>query len=413
MSTLEFSHDGLPLTHWLIELVADDPRRRTAAANVLSTFFMNGRDGTFSIAVKKAVSDMPAEPVRYVARVADFLIHAQTERLKEFNIDTDSINKPVEQNDASQLDALQINVWSEFPKVQANDWLTQQVAAAWVFKAMDELALTSPVSVRKLLLERNQYHQVTDALLKAGDAAAPYLEELLLKLAARDSWDHKLYQITASLLCKDALRTARIVGWLDETSPRAITAASLLGGMGRRAAELVPACIGKLMECATREKENPARTASIFALGKVTTGTRTAIDLLLKCSRENDMWVRGAAISALGNVAKDASLVVPRLIECLTDYLDPDPDYAESSDYEMVATALARFGADAAPAVPELIKRIERSEGGIDRAVVIAMGAIGPQSSAALPTLERLLVETALGSDDQFLKTAIAKIKKS
>lgn len=58
MPAIEFNHEGLPLTHWLIELVAEEPSRRTAAANVLSMFFMNGRDGTFSIAVKKAVSEM-------------------------------------------------------------------------------------------------------------------------------------------------------------------------------------------------------------------------------------------------------------------------------------------------------------------------------------------------------------------
>jgi HEAT repeat protein len=413
MSSVNFNHDGKPLAQWLNELTGESGAARTTAANVMSMFQLSDHAG-FHVAVKQAVSEMSGGPAAYVERLGNFLIHAQTERMREFEsaqkADELVFEQMIATHDPTARDALRTKLFSYEPPAAENDWITQQIGASFAFEALEELALTSPGTVRRLLLVDTEYHHVTKALLKAPAEGAQFLDELMNKLEKRYEWGSELYEATAALLRNDPKRTAGIIEWLDESTPRAISAAMLLGWIGPIAPKLVPVCLDKLVACASRAADNPARMAAIRALGKITSGTNAAVDLLLRFSREPDMWVRGAAISALGDTRVEPDRVVPRLIECFTDYEEPDPDCTYESAYLMVATALSKFGAHAGAAVPHLVERIYRADDGmLDKAVVEALGAIGLAAAAALPILEK---ELEANGPVPFLEIAITQIEQ-
>jgi hypothetical protein len=118
-------------------------------------------------------------------------------------------------------------------------------------------------------------------------------------------------------------------------------------------------------------------------------------------------WVFRAAADALAAVAPDdpASILAHRARLA--------PPYAPSVRAE-AARALARFGARAAPAVPELLAmRQSWDDDDVMMAAVEALGAIGPAASTALPLLEELRSEVFwIGELVAAAARALAAIKR-
>ena len=95
-----------------------------------------------------------------------------------------------------------------------------------------------------------------------------------------------------------------------------------------------------------------------------------------------------------------------------------DPDEGYGGSHARVCRALARFGAGAAPAVPQLVRELRSSMAEEPNTepedLVEALGAIGPAAAEALPDLERLAAARASrGSDesDAALSAAIRRIR--
>ena len=117
---------------------------------------------------------------------------------------------------------------------------------------------------------------------------------------------------------------------------------------------------------------------------------------LIAALAEKHMVVRWSVARVLGTIGPEARAAVPALAEAL-----PTSEwYAQV----MIAWALGRMGAAAAEAAPALAEVLGKSKDvWVKREVAVALGAIGPGASAALPQLK-----TALQDANAFVRVAAA-----
>ena len=82
---------------------------------------------------------------------------------------------------------------------------------------------------------------------------------------------------------------------------------------------------------------------------------KKAVPVLLTALKDKDPLVRRHVVNALGLIKSEARIVVPALIESLSD-----PDWGKEQNVSYVpkraAFALGNFGIEAKPAVPILLK---------------------------------------------------------
>jgi HEAT repeat protein len=108
----------------------------------------------------------------------------------------------------------------------------------------------------------------------------------------------------------------------------------------------------------------------------------------------SDAASRLPAMEILGTIGTPAKQALPAMMAALAD---PDETYRSDA-----AVAIANFGSDAAPAVPNLVKLLQAGSNGPGTmyAAAYALGRIGP---AAKPALEKLRELTA--SEDELMAT--------
>ncbi len=107
-------------------------------------------------------------------------------------------------------------------------------------------------------------------------------------------------------------------------------------------------------------------------------------DLVRLGLADRNVFVRWASARTLGELApRRTALVVPKLADALTD---------EDLDARLAAaTALRRFGEDAAPAVPALARMLSKGDVESRVAMIQTLTAIGPAASASLPMMAQQL----------------------
>lgn len=153
-----------------------------------------------------------------------------------------------------------------------------------------------------------------------------------------------------------------------------------------------PKVAGPALQKVALETANPARPAAIFALGNI--GDQSALKLITNAVEDDDSIVRlGAAWALLQLDAKNPDYVkiaVPRLI---TGLRRPDPRVRR-----MAADTLGQLGPAAASAVPELTERIGEDEDPLVRAsCALALSQMGDASREAVPALVRMLQSEPAG----------------
>jgi HEAT repeat protein len=164
--------------------------------------------------------------------------------------------------------------------------------------------------------------------------------------------------------------------------------------IGKLSAKAIPALLVALKDTGSAV----TRLRLLFALSSVASKHRRAPQLvpLVEASLEiargpHDLNVRVAALVVVGRSAASpeaSKLALPGLTQLLADEVFGVAGAA--------ARALVPFGARAASACPQLIALMERlgksktSYAGTEAAVIEALGAIGPQASAAVPLLKKL-----------------------
>lgn len=374
-----FTYEGRGLDYWLRELVADELRRRDRAATaiqelrfrppeeVTSSSEAHAHLTAFDAAVRAAIHAPGFDPRGFLTALIRIL-KGQT---------------PKQARTANAQEAFQ-----------------QSLAASFVFLALDDEILLAPDEIRTMLADPRQRWNAIQVIERLGPRAHVFADDLIGQLDAshpRRPFDAP--DALAAVIGDDADRVRLIVDRLDASEPAvAEGAAGTLYSLGRRAAELVPTSVERLLAIANREG-SLARAAAIAALGRVTQGTDVAVDPLLALSRSPENEVRGNALTALGDIGRQPEKVVPRLIEAFEDYQEKDPDWTYYSAHERVVRALQAFGAAAAPAVPALAARILRDDEP-DKGVIETLSRLGPAAREALPELERLAEEQGYTAED-------------
>lgn len=286
--------------------------------------------------------------------------------------------------------------------------------ATAVFDALDTALLKCPDDLRRLM-ETSYGRKVTAAVVRIGPPAGKhFLPVFLGRIESADPGDDAGMDALASMIRDDDGQIAAIIARIDDDRPRVVAnALTVMCHLGSRAAEVDQDSVSRLI--AMCENVESARFA-VPALGTVGRESPQALDLLMRMTRHEDMQLRGLSISALGDRGRDATVVVPRLIECLGDYEECDPDLSYDDEHERVARALAALGPEAASAVPALSARLLQEDGTLNKQVLAALVAIGPAAREAIPAIEGIgfkwgYKEEDWSNPDDVLAAAIRRIR--
>jgi hypothetical protein len=130
---------------------------------------------------------------------------------------------------------------------------------------------------------------------------------------------------------------------------------------------------------ALNNKDITVKQRAVKGLGMMHAQAETAVPVLLNLLKENSS-MENIVIEALGKVGSMPDLVVPQLIKRL---YRPPADPADGKPLELntlVVKALAGFGTNAMPAVPEILKALPMQDGYTRNAVTNALKLIDPAS---------------------------------
>ncbi len=153
-----------------------------------------------------------------------------------------------------------------------------------------------------------------------------------------------------------------------------------------------PKVAGAPLQKIASDSKNPARPAAIYALGSI--GDKSALKLITNAVEDEDPVVQlGAAWALLQLDPKNADFIeiaVPRLAFGLER---PDPRVRK-----LAAETLGQLGSAAAAAVPALAKRIGEDDDPLVRAnCALALAQMGDASRTAVPALVRMLQSEPAG----------------
>jgi len=210
--------------------------------------------------------------------------------------------------------------------------LSQLRRSAKFRRAVDNLPI--PNALKDRLREDKQSfraERAADAFATLGRIAEPVIPDLMKALNQGS-----------------AKRSARAARALANTGPRALA---------------------PLLSVLTNQN-TPARrfvAGYIYHLG---TNAQPAIPALIACLDDPSPSVADAAIFSLGELRLEPELTIPGLIHCL------DPSFSNRAD---AAAALAKFGPEAAPAVPTLMVAMNDPLAFIRGAAHFALMRIAPE----------------------------------
>src|SRR5262245_7460215 len=170
------------------------------------------------------------------------------------------------------------------------------------------------------------------------------------------------------------------------TRRRAIFA---MGAMGAAASEAVPALAKLMLEDPDREIRNEAA----LALSKMDPASAAVVSQLGQALNDPEAAVRMNATMALFRLKKEASSTVPRLIEELKKVENhTNLNTFTFTLQELTALTLGRASAGTADAVPALMEALQAADKvSLRKAIVRALGDVGPEAKAAVPALRKLL----------------------
>jgi HEAT repeat protein len=149
--------------------------------------------------------------------------------------------------------------------------------------------------------------------------------------------------------------------------------ARVLAAIGAAAADAGPALLAQLQN----EKENAVRAAMLAVLPRVGLPQEQVVPPLMKALRSNDAEIQSAALNGLLTIRPAEKAVVPALTAMLLD--------SQAGMSERAALALGRLGSAARPALPKLVSLAEKSDA--CRSALTEIG--GPAVPELLKQIER------------------------
>ncbi len=129
-----------------------------------------------------------------------------------------------------------------------------------------------------------------------------------------------------------------------------------------------------------RDKDTDARRRAVKELGEAGKDAQSATPALIKSLKDDDLFVRRFAAQALGDIEADPKVAVPALTAMLRDKKE------RKEAQEAAAGALAKMGtAGVAPLVAAI--KDDATDNDVRRKAIEALGKIGPDAKAGIPTL--------------------------
>jgi HEAT repeat protein len=229
----------------------------------------------------------------------------------------------------------------------------------------------------KALQDEDDYRRLTalQTIGNRGNPARSAVPEVLALLKTEKNRDVRA-QAGKTLSQIGAPALEGLIGALaDPSADVRFTAAQALARFGPDAADAVPALAARLADDAAG-----VRAAAAAALGEIGPRAQPALPALADVLQDATP-VRNAALRALAQIGSPS---VPILRAGLRS--------RKTATRSGCAFALGVLGAEAEPAVPELVQLVQHdSEPKVRSTAVAALGAIGPAAREAVPALARCL----------------------
>src|SRR5205085_234092 len=137
---------------------------------------------------------------------------------------------------------------------------------------------------------------------------------------------------------------------------------------------------------ALQDESAPVRRATALALGGIGQEARPAVPALRPLVRDKDTRLATNALIALLRIERlDFELPRAEALALLPAALED----VDLSSRQWAAWGLMRLGADALPALPQLIEAAREGGPSVRLVVIELVGAIGPKAAGAVPELIR------------------------
>ena len=251
--------------------------------------------------------------------------------------------------------------------------------------ALGEIGPASKQAVGLLMAELEKDHPETRitlmyALMRIGPDASQAVP-LLVKMLDHEDF-HAQYWACQALggIGPPAEPATPVLCRLVSEGPASVRrhAAAALGGIGPG---IGPEGLGALTK-ALRDPVEPVRENAVIALGRLGDFAKPAIAEIRAVLAEDKLKARTQAARTMWHLTRDADLVVPVLIDDLTNELGPSPE---------AAVFLGEMGEAAQAAVPQLVESLQSRDLLMRLEAAKALGRIGPAAEPAVPALAKAL----------------------
>ena len=191
--------------------------------------------------------------------------------------------------------------------------------------------------------------------------------------------------------------------WLQidyvDSRRRQLQAVNAFSVLGSNAVSAVPALVAIYKEnLLVMKQPHGASQAGItvhctsVALGCIGPAAKDAVPALLEGTTNSDLGVRIEAIRALGEIHSEPGLAMPFLIAALKDSAT-EPGGGDGSVQWWAVNTVARYGTDAAPAIPTLLGLLSSTNSSVALDSMLALAHADPGDAIIMPILIRALGE--------------------
>lgn len=235
-------------------------------------------------------------------------------------------------------------------------------------------------------LRDSDYQQTGVKIFEAlGTVAKPAIPSLIKLLQKKDQGVFGAACNALYTIGPDAIPPL-ITALTNANERMRLGAAITLGGFEAQARTAVPALIRSL-----GDESAHVRATAAMSLGEINQDSDLVIPALVRCLKDKDAGVRQHSAIALGHIGKQPEVVVPALFA----RLEMETNVPAFSP--LMVSPIARFGTNAKPWSPVLVKMIESNRFGFfANAALGALKRIDPEAAEPLLQQRELLRTNAL-----------------
>jgi hypothetical protein len=299
--------------------------------------------------------------------------------------------------------------------------------AGVIFDALGPALLADRPGLSAMLQDEAMFHEAAGALAGIGPPARDFAGLLLDRLDAQEvPYRFEGAQALGSIGRDDpGVIDALLTRLRSGPGPVRIGAAQALGHAGPPLAGRLETALDLLLGATHTPDLIFAATTALASIGR---DREEALRRVLELAAprpprwrtepespeypfDEALHERGVAIGALDHFRRFAGRVVPALVDAFDTFDEFDPDWSYGGERARVCQSLLAFGAEAAPAVPRLVRYLEDwrlrpdSERPWPSDVFGLLASIGPAAAESLPALESL--RAARAEEDEDLSPAL------